>query len=63
MAKISKQTTSRATEAARKILTIKPEFDYARDLDNNIVDSSHKFCMVSESEWRAIRSIARAVAN
>lgn len=61
MAKSSKKTSPQALAAARKILTQKPEFDYARDLDNNIVDRSHKFCMVSEREWLAIRMVARAV--
>lgn len=63
MAKTSKKANPRAVAAARKILAQKPEFDYARDLDNNIVDRSHKFCMVSEREWRAIRSVARACCN
>lgn len=62
MTKKASKTNPRAASAARKILAQKPEFDYARDLDNNIVDRSHKFCMVSESEWRAIRMVARALA-
>lgn len=54
------KANTRVENIARKILAQEPEFDYARDLDNNIVDRSHKFCMVSEREWRAIRSLARA---
>lgn len=54
------KANTRVENIARKILAQEPEFDYARDLDNNIVDRSHKFCMVSEREWQAIRSLARA---
>lgn len=44
---------------AEKILKMKPQFDYGRDLDGNKVTDT-QFCMVSRSEWRRIRAVARA---
>jgi len=37
---------------------MKPDFDYPRDLDGNVVDRKHKFAMVSEREWKWVRTLA-----
>lgn len=44
---------------AEKVLKMKPKFDYGRDLDGSKVTDT-QFCMISRSEWRVIRAVARA---
>ena len=54
----NEKTGVKVARIAAKVMAMKHEFDYARDLDNNIVSRKHKFAMVSQGEWNDVRALA-----